>query len=250
MAATSDSGEAADIFWPGYVDAVTNLAINLLFVIAVMSIVVLGATLQLAQMTKKKAIEEAQSHQTATSASHTQEKQKGEQQKDANAQSKDETVSRMQQIINDVQAKLEITQKKLDETQRKLTQVQDVRTDVVQAKDNKPTEPKQANSVQSITQAALVVVFSPDVVTLSPAEVIELMAKLKKVSALQAGRWQITVISPKGFSEAARLSFYRANAVRNALLENGASSAAIDLKIHESTQAGADNSKVLLRWVP
>jgi hypothetical protein len=38
--------------------------------------------------------------------------------------------------------------------------------------------------------------------------------------------------------------------VRNALLENGAPSAAIDLKIHESSQAGADNSKVLLRWVP
>jgi type II secretory pathway pseudopilin PulG len=250
MAATSDSGEASDIFWPGYVDAVTNLAINLLFVIAVMSIVVLGATLQLAQMTKKKAIEEAQAQQTATSASHTQDKQKGERQKDANAQSKDETVSRMQQTINEVQAKLEVTQKKLDETQRKLAQTQDVREEVVQAKDNKPTEPKQANKMQSLTQSAIVVVFSPDVVTLSAAEVTELMGKLKRVSPLQQGRWQITVISPKGFSEAARLSFYRANAVRNALLENGAPSTAIDLKIHESTQAGADNSKVLLRWMP
>ncbi len=236
MAATSDSGEASDIFWPGYVDAVTNLAINLLFVIAVMSIVVLGATLQLAQMTKKKAIEEAQSQQTATSASHTQDKQKGEQQKDANAQSKDETVSRMQQTLNEVQAKLEETQ--------------DVREEVVHAKDNKPSEPKQANKLQSLTQSAIVVVFSPDVVTLSAAEVNDLMGKLKKVSPLQQGRWQITVISPKGFSEAARLSFYRANAVRNALLENGAPSTAIDLKIHESTQAGADNTKVLLRWTP
>jgi hypothetical protein len=48
MSVSSNSDDASDIFWPGYVDAVTNLAINLLFVIAVMSIVVLAATLQIA----------------------------------------------------------------------------------------------------------------------------------------------------------------------------------------------------------
>ena len=48
------------------------------------------------------------------------------------------------------------------------------------------------------------------------------MAKLKKISPLNTGRWEINVISPKGFSEAVRLSFYRANAARNALLENPA----------------------------
>jgi len=74
MNASHESDESADIFWPGYVDAVTNLAINLLFVIAVMSIVVLGATLQIAQMTKKKALEEAQSAKTATSDSHVKAK--------------------------------------------------------------------------------------------------------------------------------------------------------------------------------
>ena len=50
MAASSDSNDASDIFWPGYVDAVTNLAINLLFVIAVMSIVVISSILQMARM--------------------------------------------------------------------------------------------------------------------------------------------------------------------------------------------------------
>ena len=51
MAAQTESNDGADLFWPGYVDAVTNLAINLLFVIAVMSIVVIGITLQISQMT-------------------------------------------------------------------------------------------------------------------------------------------------------------------------------------------------------
>ena len=57
MAATSNSDDTSDIFWPGYVDAVTNLAINLLFVIAVMSIVVLAAILQISELSKKKTVE-------------------------------------------------------------------------------------------------------------------------------------------------------------------------------------------------
>ena len=50
MSASSDSNDGSDLFWPGYVDAVTNLAINLLFVIAVMSIVVLSSILQISKM--------------------------------------------------------------------------------------------------------------------------------------------------------------------------------------------------------
>ena len=50
MSGSSNTEDGSDILWPGYVDAVTNLAINLLFVIAIMSIVVLGATLQIAEL--------------------------------------------------------------------------------------------------------------------------------------------------------------------------------------------------------
>jgi type III secretory pathway component EscV len=250
MAGNSESGDAGDLFWPGYVDAVTNLAINLLFVIAVMSIVVIGITLQIAQMTKKKAIEEAQSQQTASSASSTQEKQKGEAAKDANASTKDPVVSQLQQTISEYQKKLEQTQKQLQDAQSKLSTSDSLPMQTVQASQNKPAEPKQPNKLQAMNQQAVMIVFSPDVVTMSPAEVADLMAKLKKISPLNSGRWEINVISPKGFSEAVRLSFYRANAARNALLENGVASQAIEMKINESAQPGADNSKVLVKWLP
>eukprot|EP01034_Spumella_vulgaris_P031914 gene31914-39429_t len=46
MAGSSESNDASDIFWPGYVDAISNLAINLLFVIAVMCIVILSFVLE------------------------------------------------------------------------------------------------------------------------------------------------------------------------------------------------------------
>lgn len=250
MAGNSESNDGGDLFWPGYVDAVTNLAINLLFVIAVMSIVVIGITLQIAQMTKKKAIEEAQSQQTATSASNSQNKQKGEAAKDANATTPDPVVSQLQQTINEYQKKLEQTQKQLQDAQAKLSSADNTPIQTVQASQNKPTDPKQPNKIQTLSQPAVMIVFSPDVVTMAPAEVADLMVKLKKISPLSSGRWEINVISPKGFSEAVRLSFYRANAARNALLENGVNSQAIDMKINESAQSGADNSKVLVRWLP
>jgi hypothetical protein len=248
MASHTESNDASDLFWPGYVDAVTNLAINLLFVIAVMSIVVIGVTLQIAQMTKKKAIEEAHSQQTASSASNTLEGQKSESSKDAN--SKDPTVTQLQQTINQFQKKLEQAQKQLEEAQAKLSAADALQIQTVRASQNKPTDSGKPNKVQALSQAAVVVVFSPDVVTMAAAEVNELVEKLKKISPLGTGRWEISVISPKGLSEAQRLAFYRANAARNALLESGVSSQAIDMKINESGQAGADNSKVLIRWVP
>lgn len=249
MNASHESDESADIFWPGYVDAVTNLAINLLFVIAVMSIVVLGATLQIAQMTKKKALEEAKSTQTAASDSHVNAKQKGDFQKDANATIPGAPPT-LQQTIHEVMAKLEKTEKQLVQAKQEISNLKTNQPDVVQAKDNNSNAPKTSNQVQSLPQSALMVVFDREVVTLSKPEATELIDKLQKISPLTVGRWQVTVISPKGYSEAARLSFYRANAVRNALLEKGAPAAAIDLSIMESTQAGADNSKVLVRWTP
>ena len=76
------------------------------------------------------------------------------------------------------------------------------------------------------------------------------MTKLNTFGGIKSTRWQVTVISPKGFSEALRLSYYRANAVRNALIENGTPSNAIEIKIMESTQSGANNAKVLVRPQP
>jgi hypothetical protein len=225
------------------------LAINLLFVIAVMSIVVLGATLQLAQMTKKKALDEAQPSQTASSDSHVQARPKADHHKDANATLADAPPTQ-QQTIHEVMAKLEKTQKHLAQAQREISVLQSTRPDIVQATEIQPTDPKTSSRIQTVAQSALVVAFNRDVVTLSKTEAAELIDKIKKISPLTSGRWQINVISPKGYSEAARLSFYRANAVRNVFLENGATPAANDLSISESSQAGADNTRVLVRWVP
>ena len=298
MSVSSDSNDASDIFWPGYVDAVTNLAINLLFVIAVMSIVVLGFTLQLAQMTKNKVVTETTSPQKSNGAAAEDIYLKNNEE-DAKADSAkpsanvDATTS-AKTASKEIQKQLSVAQQALKQVQSESTQTQikqalsQAETDAKQLKqqlDKSEQTKKQSEKVQTETQTAqqsplqsekvetikaeqqkitpaagekaaqssiaggLVVKFSPDVVELAQAEASELVNKLSSAGSLASKRWQIQVISPKGYSEAARLSYYRVNAVRNVLLQNGVPASAIDLRISESADPAADNSVVAVRQV-
>ena len=299
MSVSSDSNDASDIFWPGYVDAVTNLAINLLFVIAVMSIVVLGFTLQLAQMTKNKVVTETTSPQKSNGAAAEDIYIKtNDQDAKGNANKASATVdaataakialkeiqkqlSTAQQAVQQVQvqaAQTELKQalsqaendaKQLKQQLEKSEQVkkqseklqteaqkaqqsplQSEKIETVKAEQQKITPAAGEKAAQSSIAGGLVVKFSPDVVELAQAEASELVNKLNSSGSLANKHWQIQVISPKGFSEAARLAYYRVNAVRNVLLQNGVPGSAIDLRISESTDPAADNSVVAVRQMP
>jgi outer membrane protein OmpA-like peptidoglycan-associated protein len=249
MSVSSNSDDASDIFWPGYVDAVTNLAINLLFVIAVMSIVVLAATLQIAELSKRKATLGPTPAETTP------------------AGTPEFTLAELQDDLRVAQANLKSTEARLVESQRKIQQSEATqipaatpspssasaspiaRTETVAVAAPKTQASTEAVSLQDVS-GGLVVNFAKDAITLTSAESSEIVTKLATFGNLRTNRWLITVISPKGFSEALRLSYYRANTVRNVLIENGVVGGAIDLKIQESTQAGANNAKVLVKLQP
>jgi outer membrane protein OmpA-like peptidoglycan-associated protein len=253
MSVSSNSDDASDIFWPGYVDAVTNLAINLLFVIAVMSIVVLAATLQIAELSKRKATLGPTPAETTP------------------AGTPEFTLAELQDDLRVAQANLKSTQARLVESQQKIKQSEATqipaatpspsssftsasaspiaRTETVAVAAPKTPASTEAVSLQDVS-GGLVVNFAKDAITLTSAESGEIVTKLATFGNLRTNRWLITVISPKGFSEALRLSYYRANTVRNVLIENGVVGGAIDLKIQESSQAGANNAKVLVKLQP
>lgn len=253
MSVSSNSDDASDIFWPGYVDAVTNLAINLLFVIAVMSIVVLAATLQIAELSKRKATLGPTAAETTP------------------AGTPEFTLAELQDDLRVAQANLKSTQARLVESQQKIKQSEATqipaatpspsssstsasaspiaRTETVAVAASKTPASTEAVSLQDVS-GGLVVNFAKDAITLTSAESSEIVSKLATFGNLRTNRWLITVISPKGFSEALRLSYYRANTVRNVLIENGVVGGAIDLKIQESSQAGANNAKVLVKLQP
>ena len=234
MSGSSNTEDGSDILWPGYVDAVTNLAINLLFVIAIMSIVVLGATLQIAELSKRRATEgDVITHTTAVGA-------------------ETKTLAQLEARLTNTTEQLRAAEEKLRLAQEKLA-LSVTPTNAPQAKTidvaAQQTPAPRAGGVHEIDANALVVKFATESVVMGEGEVAQLLGKVDPLK-LNHSRWNITVISPKGFSEAARTAYYRAHAVRNALLQGGIASAAIDLRILESTQAGADNTQVLVKPLP
>jgi outer membrane protein OmpA-like peptidoglycan-associated protein len=244
----STSDDASDTFWPGYVDAVTNLAINLLFVIAVMAIVVISSIMQMAKMTK-------------TPASIANEK--------LQAQSQDISTSKK---IAELQEQLTTTQAALKEALAKSTSHSSQSTSSTPTKKNGVNDGALANSGENtqedvvyaaekkvksngtntleVSRKGLVVAFSADVVELSDKEAAELWNKVAALDPTKTGHWQVAVVSPKGFSEAIRLAYYRASAVRNALLKGGVSANAIDMRVIESSSSGADNARVMVKLMP
>jgi hypothetical protein len=234
MSGSSNTEDGSDILWPGYVDAVTNLAINLLFVIAIMSIVVLGATLQIAELSKRRATEgDVITHTTAVGA-------------------ETKTLAQLEARLTNTTEQLRAAEEKLRLAQDKIA-LSVTPTNAPQAKTidvaAQSAPAPRAGGVHEIDANALVVKFATESVVMGEGEVAQLLGKVDPLK-LNHSRWNITVISPKGFSEAARTAYYRAHAVRNALLQGGIASTAIDLRILESTQSGADNTQVLVKPLP
>lgn len=298
MAAASESDDASEIFWPGYVDAVTNLAINLLFVIAVMSIVVMTSILQISKM--KPQPESAKPAQPAQTQESRGTPSQSTPSRNQSAQATGEITSPLAQAqialeqaqaalqksqpdkisassasprapVSDTSEQLRQLQLQIGQLQKQLKASQaqsksvvesgsarqsgtstDVNqpAEVVQAQQRARTTPTGQNHVHDISAGGVVVVFGNDVIDLSESEVAELLRKLVAKSPIKDGRWQLRVMSPKGFSEATRMAYYRVNSLRNILLKHGAQAQDIEMRVFETENESANNARVLVRLMP
>jgi outer membrane protein OmpA-like peptidoglycan-associated protein len=242
MAGSSESNDASDIFWPGYVDAISNLAINLLFVIAVMCIVILSFVLE--ETTKGKP-QPGDAPVVSQSASN-------QASKDATAamqQLQKENAKLKQELQSLQQASAAASSGASGSTQRSNVANNTPKTETVNARQEVMKDEKGQSSMNTVG-AGLIVNFDPKVVTLSPEEGKDVITRLEAFGPVKTTRWQITVISPKGFSESARLAYYRAVAVRNVLIQNGVPGEQINMRVVESAQAGADSARVTVNPSP
>lgn len=330
MAGTADSDDPSELFWPGYVDAVTNLAINLLFVIAIMAIVVMTANLQISQMQPKKSgslddfdtpptagkIADAKSKfqdslETVVKAQTIYKKMLDDSEVNPNiALRQAPTVVELDLILKDLSGKLQksidsqkkedfeaknqLIKQKIDivKLEKKLALADKEDQKLLANKNLKPnssnnqvndsnnqnarTDPKNIlipddstqplqeinatqlvnkvtkgqSKLQDLKAGGIVVVFSNDVIELSETEIMELMKKLTVNGPVKGARWQLRVISPKGFSEATRIAYYRVNSLRNILLKNGALASDIEMRVVETEGDQANNARVLVRQMP
>jgi hypothetical protein len=218
----SDS-DGSNIFWPGYVDAVTNLVLNLLFLLTIMTVAVFMFALELGRATQ------GGTGKTPVAATK----------KDSNVASRVTT----DPVKENIALKLEIQRLNKMLAQQAPPNVQPgglVKTVAVTSTMSKPL----AGLDKTVADFEIMVRFKDEAVAFTPAEHDRLRESLKPVVA--SGKTTIYVEVPAGFSEAKRMGFYRAMAVRNLLIEMKMPKDRIDVSVLEG-KSNANASLVRVR---
>lgn len=221
MSIESDSDDSTDIFWPGYVDAVTNLVLNLLFVLTIMIVAVFMFALELSRHKEQAIAAVVAEHKTKT---------------EDVMQEKEQEIAELQKEVERLKANAQMQNKAIlqapSSSQQKVATV-------------KTLLPKPEKDIDKLLEdgGGVLVKFVADAVTLNEAEVEQVQKLLKPIVA--RGHAKLIVDAPAGFSEAKRIALYRVMAVRNELIKMGVPPAKLEVKIREG-KSNADNSKVLV----
>lgn len=224
METRHNDNDGSDIFWPGYVDAVTNLVLNLLFLLTIMTVAVFMFALELGRVSKFK------SENPPVSAAK----------RDAEVISKTTTDT----VTENIELKLEIQRLNKILAQRAPEVVQS--GGPVKAVDatSSVTKPENGLDKALASELEIIVRFKADAVAFTPEEREQLLETLKP--AVARGKSSIYVEVPAGFSAAKRMGFYRAMAVRNLLLEMNLPKENIDVSVVEGKR-NANASLVKVR---
>jgi len=220
----SDS-DGSDIFWPGYVDAVTNLVLNLLFLLTVMTVAVFMFALELGRASRvapgKTPVASARKDAVVAPPS-------------ADTVKENIALKREIQRLN-----MQLAQRAPQPVQT-VQSVQTVQTaqtvqtgTLVKTVDVTSNPPKPLNGVDKtlVSDSEIIVRFTDEAVAFTPAERGRLLESLKPIVA--NGKADIHVVVPTGFSEAKRMGLYRAMAVRNLLIEMNVPKDRIDVSVRE-----------------
>ena len=211
MSIESNSNDGSDIFWPGYVDAVTNLVLNLLFLLTIMTVAVFMFALELGRAglggAGKTPVAARKSDATA------------DPKLSADAIKENAALKREIQLLNMKLAKMVPPNTNAGEAVK-----------IVSATAGLPL-PKKSLDITLVTDAEVLVRFTDDAIMLTPAEHGQLREALKTIVA--KGKTRILVEVPTGFTEARRMGFYRAMAIRNLLIEMNLPQDRIDVSVRE-----------------
>lgn len=218
------SNDGSDIFWPGYVDAVTNLVLNLLFLLTVMTVAVFMFALELGRVSAGGMGEIAVVATNTASDATPKEREATvvEELKKQNAALKREVVL--------------LTAQRTPKNVQGGPMVTIPGTSAI-------SKPSIGLDITMATDAAVIVRFTDEAVALTAGEQTRLREALKSIVA--SGKSRIFVEVPTGFSEAKRMGFYRAMAVRNLLIEMNMPQDRIDVVVREGkTKANASIVRV------
>jgi hypothetical protein len=215
-----DDNDGSNIFWPGYVDATTNLALNLLFLLTIMITAVFMFALEMGRSSVD--IPKNPHQQEVNTASN----------------SKDDHI---EQIVT---LKLEIQRLNKMLAQQELQDVNPGGLEKTYDATSSEPKPLQGLDQTHASDFEIVVRFKDEAIALTPDERARLLESLQPV--VSKGKSNIYVEVPAGFSEAKRMGFYRAMAVRNLLIEMNVPKEKIDVSVVEG-KGDANSSLVMVR---
>lgn len=223
MSSRHNDNDGSDIFWPGYVDATTNLILNLLFLLTILIVAVFMFALELGRMTK------AEPSKAPVVASE---------------QVEDAAPKAVDLVGENIALKREIKRLNMLLAQKAAQDVHSAGSaETVDARYNMPKPLKGLDQTLAY-ESEIVVRFRDEAVAFAPDERQRLLESLKAVA--ESEKAGIYVEVPVGFSEAKRLGFYRALAVRNLLMEMDLPKENIEVSVVEG-KADANASLVRVR---
>lgn len=292
MSTRHSDNDGSDIFWPGYVDAVTNLVLNLLFLLTIMTVAVFMFALELGRASHsgqgKPPVAAAGKHEVEnpakTSADQLKEnialkreieelnkklnqqaKQLGQAERGAKMASAPHTAPPERTQHNTVQpgplaaspgqtgtvdlagqtgkadiARLNAKANLGGQTAKTFPagQMQSPESLVSAGEVEKTVEvtsriarPQNGLDKTLPSDLGIIVRFMDDAVAFTTAEHDLLLESLRPIAA--SGKANIHVEVPAGFSEAKRMGFYRAMAVRNLLIEMKVPTEKIEVSVLE-----------------
>ena len=238
----NEKNDGSDIFWPGYVDAVTNLVLNLLFLLTIMTVAVFMFALELGRASLGGAGKTPVDTIKAEATPKTSTDSIKEREAAVTALKKQVT-----SLNSTTPADAEALRKKVEEINSALNrEIQFLNTMKIQQANQNiqagapvtvvpataiiPKPPKGLDKILT-TEAEVIVKFKDEAVKLTKAEHVELRDALKTISTTAGVR--ILVEVPTGFTEAKRMGFYRAMEVRNELIEMKVPAERIDVSVRE-----------------
>jgi hypothetical protein len=229
-----ENADGADVFWPGYVDAVTNLVLNLLFMLTIMIVAVFMFALELSRHkddspvpTVKVPAAEVKTASVTVEAAQE------------NLKAKDEKIALLEHQL-EAMRKANVDKQPQDKaiasnSQHTAQKIVIVKTPLTEAEKRLQQSPSSGGAV--------VVQFLNESVTLTSVEEESVRKALGDIAKKRSAR--IVVEAPSGFSEAKRLGYYRAMAVRNQLIALNVPADKIDVAVNEG-KSSADNTKVMV----
>lgn len=229
-----ENSDGSDVFWPGYVDAVTNLVLNLLFMLTIMIVAVFMFALELSRHKDDNAVPVVKTPtvevKPATDTDETAQ---------LNLKAKDEKIALLERELKvlrkDTQDKLSQDKAAVKNEQHPTQKIVIVKTPLTEAEKRLLQSPA--------TGGAVVVQFLNESVTLTSVEEESVRKALSDIAKKRSAR--IVVDVPSGFSEAKRLGYYRAMAIRNQLITLNVPADKIDVSVNEG-KSSADNTRVMV----